>query len=162
MRLRHLTFTTQRLRQIALEGKRSRHIFSTLPLPQASAEPWREVSPKPSVPPMGKKIPQGTTSSPGVVDHFAEATTLIPHHRDCRGICRAQPLGIWLWQRCREGLATTSTWILADWDFTCSAVVVIPTRVFAYSAELSQRTCPDSSVQWYAHVRFSNNEFCWT
>lgn len=58
MSLRHPTFTTQRLRQIVLEGKRSRHIFTTLPLPQASAGPWIEVFPEPSVPPMGKKDPR--------------------------------------------------------------------------------------------------------
>ena len=143
MWLRQPPHTPQRLRQTALEGTWSRYTLTTLPLTQASAAPWREVSSKSSAPPVGKENPQGTTSSPSVVGHFAGATTLISHHRDCRGICGAQPLGIWLWQRSGEGLATTSTWILADWVYNSSAQVVIPTGGFAHSAEPSGRTHSD-------------------
>ena len=40
--------------------------------------------------------------------------------------------GIGLWERMGEGLATTSTWILADWVHTCSGQVLIPASGFAH------------------------------
>lgn len=81
--------------------------------------------------PSEKREPRGTTSLPNKVVHFVRASNLISYHKDCRRICRAQPLGIWMWQE-GNGLATTSTWILADWVHTGSAKVVIPTSNFAY------------------------------
>lgn len=53
-------------------------MFTTLPLPQASTTPCGEISPEPSVPPIGKENPGG--SNPPHLQHwghFVRAPTLI-------------------------------------------------------------------------------------
>lgn len=72
---------------------------------QSIAALCREVSREPSVPPMGKENPLGTIITPPYIGaHFVRIPTLISHHGDFRGICGAQPLGIWLWWRRGNGL----------------------------------------------------------
>lgn len=46
---------------------------------------------------------------PSNVSCFVRATTPVLSHQDCKGICRAQPLGIGRDGGNREGLATTDT-----------------------------------------------------
>lgn len=54
----------------------------------------RKVSPECPVPPVGQENLERTISLPGIVSCLVGAPTLISHHRDYRGICRAQPRGI--------------------------------------------------------------------
>lgn len=91
-----------------------------MPLPRAKAAPH----------PVGKKETNGRNQPPqhhGLLLWYC--TTGIT---DYRRICRAQSLGIWLWQRNGEGLETTSTWILANWVHTYSVQILIPTSSFMH------------------------------
>ena len=96
-----------------------------------------------------------------MVGHFVGALSLISHHGDGRGICGAQPLVIWPWQRSREGLSTTSTQILADQVYTYGAQPVMPTNSFAHLQ--NNQIYTDHGIwqgveTWF---RSSKEEFCW-
>ena len=86
----------------------------------------------------GKREPRVHIQLPLWVPSW-EPPTLVMPHGDCRGTCRTWPLGIWLWWRGGEGLATTSTQILAD--------QVLP----VVSEQLSQRMqpyCSSAEPRW--------------
>lgn len=93
----------QRLGQTALEGKeKPLHADHTAP-PPGWAVPGRKVSLELLVPPVEKRgVGEGTAKPHSIVDCFMGAPILVLPHRDCRGTCRAQPLGIWLECRMRS------------------------------------------------------------
>ena len=109
--------------RLALEGKRSDYTLTALPFLQLSAAPQGEVSPEPLVSSVRKENLGWQTPLPSIVSCFAGTPTPILHHEDCREICMAQPLEIWLWQSREEGLAMTSKEILADWVHICKAQI---------------------------------------
>lgn len=88
---------------------------------------------KPSVPPVEKEKPRGTSSFHPQHCVFPLWEALVSSHTSW---------GLWwhlwgsitenLWWRRAEGLATSSTWILVDWVPTCSAQVGIPTSGFIH------------------------------
>lgn len=59
---------------------------------------------------------------------FSGVSTLV-HPTGIAGGSMGWPLGIWMWQRGREGLATISTQILADCFPSCNAQVMVLTSV---------------------------------
>ena len=73
-----------------------------------------------------EREPWWTTSSLRIAGGFAGALTLIQHHR-MAGVCGAQSLGIWLWQRSEEGLVITHQRTDPGRILTCRAKAVIPT-----------------------------------
>lgn len=89
--------------------------------------------------------------------------TLTSHHRNYRGICGAQPLGIWLIEK-GKGLATTSTMFLEDWLHTSSAHVIISTSGFAYvqnkvRGTLWSRNSPGCRSAWFRSSKsFTGNK----
>lgn len=59
--------------------------------------------PEAMVLPVVKKSPGLTSKTPGIVGYFMRTFTLDLPQEDCRGICEAQLLEIWLWQRRGRG-----------------------------------------------------------
>lgn len=70
---------------------------------------------------MVKDNPDGTTSLLQDVGHCGSSHNDLAPWGSYKGVCGAQPLGIWLWERTGEGLATTSTWVLANQVHTCNS-----------------------------------------
>ena len=138
--------------------------LTALSLPQAIAVPHGR-SPWASSSFSEKREPGG-----GQPAHLALWATLresllwLCNTGDCRGIWGAPLLEIWLWWRRKEGLATTSIWILADQIHTCSAQLVIPNSGFAHlQNQLRSILWPGKLVRCRsAWFRFSNEEFAGT
>ena len=85
-----------------------------------------------------KESPVWTSSTPSIVGHFLAVPIPVLPHRNFRRVCGTWPLGIWLWWRREERLATPSMWILADHISTCNAQVGSPNQQFCSSAEPRQ------------------------
>lgn len=101
-------------------------------LPQNSIAAHREVSPEPLVPPVEKCNSGVQPVSPRIVSHLVEPL-LWYHTTGTTG----KSVGPSYWDFDFKGiegleLATTSTWIWADWTQTCNAQIVALIRSFAY------------------------------
>lgn len=86
-RLKTKTDCTRKVREVAMH-------WPHCPFPRRAA-PHGEISLSIQFFQWEKRTQAGKPAPPSKhVGHFAGAPTLISHHVDCRGICRAQPLGI--------------------------------------------------------------------
>lgn len=72
------------------------------------------------------------TTSPGIVNQFVRASTLISFHKNFRGIYGDQPQGCLIMTEEMKRLMTTNTQVLVDQDHTGNAQGVIPTISFAH------------------------------
>lgn len=80
-----------RPRRTALQGEEKQLLIDHIAPPQASTTPCREVSLEPLAPLVEKKNPGRTTcpTTPSIVCCLVGTSSLISHHADSRGICRA-------------------------------------------------------------------------
>lgn len=99
------------------KGKESSYMLTALSLPKASTAPCQAVFSEPPFPPAGKENPGGTTSSP--TQHCGSLcgnpySSLAP--QGLQGNLWDSTTGTLTIMKGGEGLATTSTWILAYWS----------------------------------------------
>lgn len=87
-----------------------------------------------------EREPVWTSSTPSIVGHFLAVPIPILPHRNCRRVCGTWPLGIWLWWRSGEGLATTSSQISENWVPSCNAQEVVPASGFICRAMTRELT----------------------
>lgn len=89
-------------------------MLASSPLLETSVPPHGEAFPEHPVPLVGKQSLGETTSALSIVGCFVEAPTLILPNRNCKRICRAQPVGICDKKREEIALSSTSLRILGD------------------------------------------------
>lgn len=146
-----------------LEGEGGSYTLTSFLLPQASAAAHGHVSPEPLAPPVKKRTQRGQPTHQQDCGLLCGSPYSDSHSGDFRGICVVQSPRSWLWWRKREGLATTSIWILADGVPTCSAQVVVPVSSSAHlQNQVGGGLWPGNSAG-YRSVWFgcSDEEFCW-
>ena len=119
------------------KGKESSYMLTALSLPKASTAPCQAVFSEPPFPPAGKENPGGTTSSP--TQHCGSLcgnpySSLAP--QGLQGNLWDSTTGTLTIMKGGEGLATTSTWILADLVHICSPRSP-PNQQFCLSTESS-------------------------
>lgn len=148
------------------KGTHRGYMLTTLSHPQASIAPYREISPEPPVPPVGKENPGGVHPAfPSIVGWSVRTPILTLHHRGCRGIWSSQTLRTWAWWKMREELTTTSTWQITGLNrlsLLLQCQEVIPTSSFAH-LQTNSGAHPDQGTWWgYRSVWFRslNEKFC--
>lgn len=134
----------------------------TLPHPQASTAACQEIYSEYMVPPGGKQSPGKTdlNHTPGL---SWEPLLCFYPRRYTRDSVGAQSWGIWLWERSREGCATTSSQVLGDEVSTYKAQVIFLSNGSVHlQNQISGTVWPGNSTGCgSAWLRSSNNEFCW-
>lgn len=101
---------------------------------------WYSAMPEPPVPPGEGKRASVDIQYPQHCGSFLAVPIPILPHRNCRRVCGTWPLGIWLWWRSGEGLATTSSQISENWVPSCNAQEVVPASGFICRAMTRELT----------------------